>query len=432
MRILFYISIAVLLFGCSQKQTVVLNEEHLQFKCIEDLNEVIVYDIYSPPVASRIYAYCNLAYYETIIYSSKSMKSITASLKDFSRIDMSLKNNGDVDFNFAATVAFFTIAKTLCFSKDSVALKLKYYEDYFENKLTKQEYTSSVEFGKNIAAVILKRAASDNYKTIKGLPKYTVVKQNNSWEQTPPDYADAIEPNWFLLQPMLIDSTNMSCALPPMYNEAKESKYYKEVMEVFEISKARTLAMDSTAKYWDDNPFVTEHKGHFTAATKKITPGGHWLGIASIICKQKKVGVLSSAKAIALTSCAIYDGFIACWHMKYKTKMPRPITIIRKLINPNWNAYLQTPPFPEYTSGHSVISSAAASVLTNILGNNISFVDSTEYKYLGLIKSFPSIDSAANQAGVSRIYGGIHYRSAVENGKQHGKKIGELYNEIFK
>ena len=93
MRILFYISIAVLLFGCSQKQTVVLNEEHLQFKCIEDLNEVIVYDIYSPPVASRIYAYCNLAYYETIIYSSKSMKSITASLKDFSRIDMSLKNN---------------------------------------------------------------------------------------------------------------------------------------------------------------------------------------------------------------------------------------------------------------------------------------------------------------------------------------------------
>ena len=112
--------------------------------------------------------------------------------------------------------------------------------------------------------------------------------------------------------------------------------------------------------------------------------------------------------------------------------MPRPITIIRKLINPNWNAYLQTPPFPEYTSGHSVISSAAASVLTNILGNNISFVDSTEYKYLGLIKSFPSIDSAANQAGVSRIYGGIHYRSAVENGKQHGKKIGELYNEIFK
>ncbi len=427
---LFFIALLVLLFGCTQKKAVQINEQYLQFSCIDNLNEVIVYDIYSPPVASRIYAYCNLAYYEAIWYSSKSSSSIIASLQNFDEAIPPKLSEVGIDYDLSATVAFFTTAKTLCFSKDSVDVKLKHYLNYFENKLPKDEYTSSVEFGKNIAAVILKRAAADNYKTIKGLPKYSVVKQNNTWEQTPPDYADAIEPNWSLLQPMLLDSNDMLCSLPPAYNETKDSKYYKEVMEVFEISKTKTPAMDTTAKYWDDNPFVTEHTGHFTAATKKITPGGHWLGIASIICKQKNIDAITSAKAIALTSCAIYDGFIACWYMKYKTKMPRPITVIRKCINPNWNAYLQTPPFPEYTSGHSVISSAAAAVLTKILGSNISFVDSTEYKYLGLVKTFPSMDSAANQAGISRIYGGIHFRSAVENGKTQGTKIGELYNKL--
>jgi hypothetical protein len=433
MKRLFYLAaILITLWSCSNnaKNTLAINESYIQVDCMEKLDEVVVYDIYSPPVASRIYAYSNLAFFEAIKYTEKNAPSITQKMPLFDSMPKPATTN--INFTISAITAFFNTAKGLCFSKDSLVKKLDYYLAYYKDNIDEKIFKQSVDFGNSIATTILTRAAKDNYKYIKGLPKYTVVKEKNTWEQTPPDYMDAVEPNWFLLKPMLIDSTMYTCAAPPAYNENKSSQYYKEVLEVYETSKAKTLAMDSIAKYWDDNPFVTEHKGHFMAATKKITPVGHWLGITGIICKAAKANVLATAKAYALSSCAMYDGFIACWFQKYKTKMPRPITIIRKWFDANWNAYLQTPPFPEYTSGHSVISNASATVLSNLFGNTISFIDTTENKYLGLQRSFTTITSAADEAGISRLYGGIHFKSAIENGKQQGKTIGEFYYTTFK
>lgn len=431
-KIICLLGISMTLWSCNtnSKKGLSINEVYIQVDCMERLDEVVVYDIYSPPVASRIYAYSNLAFYEAIKYSEKNTGSITQKMQLFDSMPKPATTN--INFTISAITAFFNTAKGLCFSKDSVAKKLNFYLDYYKENVGEKVYSASINFGEAIAKIILARAAKDNYKYIKGLPKYTVVKEKNTWEQTPPDYMDAIEPNWFLLTPMLIDSNMYNCAAPPAYNENKFSQYYKEVVEVYETSKTKTTGMDSIAKYWDDNPFVTEHKGHFVAATKKITPVGHWLGITGIICKTTKANEVTTAKAYALSSCAMYDGFIACWFQKYKTKMPRPITIIRKWFDPNWNAYLQTPPFPEYTSGHSVISNAAATVLSTLFGNNISFTDSTENKYLGFQRSFSTITAAADEAGISRFYGGIHFKSAIENGKQQGKSIGEFYYNTFK
>jgi hypothetical protein len=433
MKKLFYFLLLVsICLSCTNnsKKHFSINENYIQVDCMQRLDEVVVYDIYSPPVASRIYAYSNLAFYEAVKFTQINTPSITQKMQLFDNFPQ--PKDTAINLTLSAITAFFTTAKGLCFSKDSVVKKLDYYLAYYKDKLDEKTFKQSVDFGNTIAATILARATKDNYKYIKGLPKYTVVKEKNTWEQTPPDYADAIEPNWFLLKPMLIDSTMFTCAAPPAYNENKASQYYKEVVEVYETSKTKTLGIDSIAKYWDDNPFVTEHQGHFMAATKKITPVGHWLGITGIICKTSNANVLATAKAYALSSCAMYDGFIACWFQKYKTKMPRPITIIRKWFDPNWNAYLQTPPFPEYTSGHSVISNASATVLSNLFGNNIVFTDNTENKYLGLQRSFTSITAAADEAGISRLYGGIHFKSAIENGKQQGKTIGELYYTTFK
>jgi hypothetical protein len=430
----FYLfGILIMILSCnnnSKKNNIVVNEQYIQIDCMNKLDEVVVYDIYSPPVASRIYAYSNLAFYEAIKYSEKNATSLTQKMQLFDSLPK--VSNSTINYTISAITAFFNTAKGLCFSKDSVTKKLNDVLIYYKENVDEKIYTSSVNYGNTIATTILARAAKDNYKYIKGLPKYTVVKEKNTWEQTPPDYADAVEPNWFLLKPMLIDSTMYSCIAPPVYNETMSSQYYKELLEVYETSKAKTTSMDSIAKYWDDNPFVTEHAGHFMAATKKITPVGHWLGITGIICKTAKANVVATAKAYALSSCAMYDGFIACWFQKYKTKMPRPITVIRKWFDPNWNAYLQTPPFPEYTSGHSVISHASATVLSNMFGNNISFTDTTENKYLGLQRSFTAITDAANEAGISRLYGGIHFKSAIENGKLQGKNIGEFYYTTFK
>jgi hypothetical protein len=423
--------IAMLHCGCSE------NKNHTEFSstisqhdCMQQLTDVIVHDILNPPIASRIYAYSNLAWYEAVKFTDSSA-SITVSLKGFDSMPVPDKNK-IYNYSLAAAASFYTTAKTLVFSKDSIAVALNTLLQNFKDNIEAHVYNNSVALGEAIAAVILKRAAVDNYKLTRGLPRYSVFKEQGKWQQTPPDYADAVEPNWALLRPMLLDAaTQCQPPAPPAYSIDKNSAYYTELMEVYNISKAVTPAMDTIARYWDDNPFVTEHRGHLTYATKKITPGGHWMGIISILCRQTKATIVKTAKAYALASCAIFDGFISCWGEKYKSRMVRPITVIREQIAPEWNSLLQTPPFPEYTSGHSVITAAAATVLTNIFGQ-VAFTDTTEMKYLTLRRRFNSIEQAADEAGISRLYGGIHFRSAINEGKKQGQKIGTLYNERFK
>ena len=403
----------------------------IQYYCVQKLTDVIVYDIFSPPVASRIYAYSNLAYYETLKFAYPNEQSIISQLKGFSNLPIPEKNQL-YNYELAASIAFMKVAKTLVFSKDSIVNSTKTLLTQFNN-IDQSTFDQSVSFGESVADIILKRAASDNYKLTRGMPRYSVFKETGKWQQTPPDYADAVEPYWFKIQPLLMDSAAQFKAIPPpAYSLDKSSLYYKELKEVYDVSKSKTKEQDSIAYYWDDNSLVSEHKGHLTYATKKTTPVGHWMGITAIVCGTSNKNEMVTAKVFALTSSAIFDAFIACWDEKYKSKMVRPITVIREHLESEWNAFLQTPPFPEYTSGHSVISAAASTVLSKVFGNNFAFNDTTELQYLGMRRSFKSIEAASDEAGISRLYGGIHYRSAINNGKDQGKQVGSLYNQLIK
>src|SRR5688500_6116951 len=115
------------------------------------------------------------------------------------------------------------------------------------------------------------------------------------------------------------------------------------------------------------------------------------------------------------------DGFISCWDEKYRSRLVRPETYINEYIDEDWVPLLQTPPFPEYTSGHSVISSASAVTLTKLFGENFSFLDSTEVEFGLKARSFNSFKEASEEAALSRLYGGIHYRPAVEHGITEGR-----------
>jgi hypothetical protein len=434
---IFFLSfVLIILFipSCSEKKKKVLvNVENLQNECVHRLTDVIVYDIFSPPLASRIYAYCNLAYYEAIRFKDSSTGvSIAAQLHSFGALP-NIEKNKEYDFTLAAVKSFFKVAKALTFSKDSLVTTEKKILKKFKYSTSEFIYNNSLGLGDSIADAILKRATADNYKITRGMPKYSVFKETGKWQQTPSEYADAVEPNWRLIKTMLLDSAaQFKPIAPPVYNLNKKSQYYKELMEVYTISKQITPLQDTIAHYWDDNPFVTQHTGHLTFATKKTTPAGHWMGIIAILCGQQKAGEIKTAAIYALSSCAIFDGFISCWDEKYRSKMVRPITVIRETMESEWSSLLQTPPFPEYTSGHSVITSAAASILTHQMGDSIFFTDTTELEYLGLQRSFNSIQQASDEAGISRLYGGIHFRSAIEQGKKQGQQIGILYNTIFK
>jgi PAP2 superfamily len=160
-------------------------------------------------------------------------------------------------------------------------------------------------------------------------------------------------------------------------------------------------------------------------ANKKITPGGHWMGIAAIACRKTNADAVKTAQAFSLTSIALLDAFISCWDAKYFYEYVRPITLINGWMNREWNSFLQTPPFPEYTSGHSTISGASSEVLTSLFGDNFAFHDNSDSAYIGMTRDFSSFRQAADEASISRLYGGIHYRLSLDTGIAHGAMVGK-------
>ena len=392
---------------------------------LNKLTQVVIHDIFSPPVASRIYAYANLAGYEALTPFDPNYESLGGKLKRF-QAGPQPEAGQEYCFPLASARAFLTVARALTFSVEFYdEFEKPFYEQYKKDGVPDEVYERSMAYGESIAKHVLDYAAKDNYKQTRGF-KHTVTNADGTWVPTPPAYMDAAEPQWNKIRCWAMDTCSQFMPpRPPAYSISKGSPYQKELQEVYEIGKRTDKQQQDIAYFWDDNAFVMNVAGHVSYASKKMTPGGHWLAIAQAVARQKKMKLMPTVEAYALTSFALTDGFISCWDEKYRSNTVRPETVINKSIDPQWTPFLQTPPFPEYPSGHSVISTAAATVLTNLMGDNIAFTDSTEFKYGHGVRSFKSFREAADQASISRLYGGIHYRSALTNGQVEGQKVGE-------
>ncbi|MDX1333307.1 MAG: phosphatase PAP2 family protein, partial [Robiginitalea sp.] len=295
------------------------------------------------------------------------------------------------------------------------------------------EFKASKDYGLEVAEFIAGWMDGDNYKQTRTMSKFTVDTEDPSrWQPTPPSYMEGIEPHWNKIRPFVIDSANQFVPEPPPpFSMEEGSDFYKEVKEVYDISNEITAKGDESeevaiAQFWDCNPYVSVTRGHLMFATKKISPGAHWIGITKIACRKTGRDFDDTAYAYAKTSIAIADGFISCWDEKYRSNLIRPETLINEYLDDSWKPVLQTPPFPEYTSGHSVVSGAAAVALTDIFGEDFAFDDDTELKYGLPVRSFTSFRQAADEAAISRMYGGIHYRKAVEVGVKQGRDLGRF------
>ncbi|WP_338872877.1 vanadium-dependent haloperoxidase [Spirosoma sp. SC4-14] len=392
---------------------------------LNKLTEVVIHDIFSPPVASRIYGYANLAGYEALVPFDPNYQSLSGQLKHF-QAGPTPEAGKDYCFPLASAHAFLTVARALTFSVEFYdEFEKAFYEQYKKDGVPDEVYDRSMAYGEAVAKHVLDYAAKDNYKQTRGF-KHTVTNEEGTWVPTPPAYMDAAEPQWNRIRCWAMDTCSQFMPPRPIsYSLTKGSPYQKELDEVYLIGKNLDKQKQDIAYFWDDNAFVMNVAGHVMFASKKMTPGGHWLAIAETVARQKKLNLMQSVEAYTLTSFALSDGFISCWDEKYRSKTVRPETVINKYIDPKWTPFLQTPPFPEYPSGHSVISTAAATVLTNLLGDTIAFTDSTEFRYGHGVRSFTSFRDAADEASVSRLYGGIHFRSAVSNGQLEGEKVGQ-------
>ena len=393
---------------------------------------VMVHDIFSPPVASRIYAYASLAAYEVAALSDENYQSMMGQLNGFEAKDFDLSK--EYLFPLAALAAYYEVATAMIFSEDQLTVhRDRLYQSIQKQGIPKQVFQNSLELGKTVAAHVLAYASKDNYHQSRSFEKYTVSNDEGAWKPTPPAYMEGLEPHWAKMRPFVMDSSNQFIPeRPSPFDIVPESDFYKEAEAVMLATNYITDEQREIAFFWDCNPYKVNVKGHVMYAEKKITPGGHWMGIAGIAAKTKGLDWKQTAETFAMTSLALFEGFLSCWDEKYRSVLIRPETYINQYIDEDWLPLLQTPPFPEYTSGHSVVSSAAAVVLTHLLGDGLAFVDSTEVVFGLPIREFDSFQDAAEEAAISRFYGGIHYMPAIENGVKQGDAVGRLVIERVK
>ena len=394
---------------------------------VHELTRVIVYDIFSPPQASRVYAYASIAAYETLRHGDSTYHTLAGQLNGLTTAP-SPEPGQEYSLPLAGVHAFMTVGRALTFSQARVdSLRAGFDEQFRRRGISQPVFARSVAYGEQMAKHILAWAATDRFKESRGYPKYSVTVDPARWVPTPPAYMDAVEPNWAMLRPFVMDSASQFRPEPPFaFDTARGSPFFREVQEVYETRRALTDEQRKIAAFWDCNPYVMHVQGHTMFATKKVTPGGHWMGIVAIAAQSSGADQVKSAEAYARTAIALADGFISSWDEKYRSAVVRPETAINRYVDEKWEPLLQTPPFPEYTSGHSVISTAAATVLTNQFGDGFAFTDSTELEYGLPVRSFASFERAAAEAAISRLYGGIHYRRAIEQGVLQGRKVGEL------
>jgi len=392
----------------------------------KNLTALIIYDIFSPPVASRIYAYTSLAQHEALRHMDNAEASIVSRLNGFSA--MPQPQNGKLyNYLLAASVAFYTTMREMTFSKDTISKFEQELYTPFRKKLDETTFNNSVEFGKAISAAIMDRAKSDHYKETRAMEKFFGSEDDGKWCPTAPDYLDGTEPYWMQIKAMALDTASQfDPGPPPKFSKDSLGQFYKMNREVYETINKLSEEQRETAYFWDDNPFVSHHKGHLMFNTKKQTPGGHWMGITAIACRKSNADALKTARAYALVAVGLLDGFISCWDTKYKYRFVRPITVINQWFDKKWEPYLQTPPFPEYTSGHSTISASSATILTALFGDNFAFIDDADKEYIDRERKFTSFTQAADEASLSRLYGGIHYRTSLDRGSECGRKIGSL------
>lgn len=427
--------VGMLTIACEEDRSYVekINDPELLRMCMGNLSDVIVYDIFSPPVASRIYAYPSIGAYEVMAQEDARFVSLAGQLNGFEGLPA--PTNEDVLPKLAALQLFNILGDTLIFSKD----KMIAFTDSFEKKV-KEEYKvpnrvwdASMAYARQVAGDMVAWMKKDNYAQTRTFPQFTVTEAAGRWVPTPPDYMASIEPHWNKIRPFMIDSaTQFIPVRPPAFDLDPGSKFYQDLMEVYEVGKNLDKERTEIAQFWDCNPFVMHHVGHVMYATKKITPGGHWVGITGQATRQAGSDFGETAEAYLWCTVSLADAFISCWDEKYRSELIRPETVINQHIDENWVPFLQTPPFPEYTSGHSVISRAAATALTHLYGDSFAYTDSVEVNWGLPPRSYSSFREASSEAALSRLYGGIHYRPAIDNGVVQGEKVGNYIVEHLK
>lgn len=382
---------------------------------------------FSPNVTARAFAYTNLAFYHAILPQYTDYQSLSGQIQGFQFPD-SLKIQSPNEAFYApaaANSAFFTMVDKLFYNAPFVWMEKVYslrdsINNYYLQTIPKERLDFSNKYGEKVAQFILKYSENDgghqaymrNYDMRYKLPVCQSCFQINRVADL--ENMGALHPFWGENRTFLSENKGDFGINPKVeFSIYRGTPFYKQVLEVYNISKEVKPGTEKLqiANFWDD------------AATFSFTAAGHSVSILTQILKEKPMSLDKSAELLCKLSLGLNDAFIACWKSKYRHNLIRPITYIKTYIDSKWEAALLTPPFPEFPSGHSVQSATMATILTAELGENYPFTDYSKY-FVGQPRTFNTFWEAANEASISRLYGGIHFRDALEQGKEMGKIVG--------
>ena len=371
---------------------------------------------YSPPVASRAIGYTGVALYEAVVAGMPDHASMAGLVSTLGPLP-GAGRNGAYHWPSAANAALAEMARQL-FPTAPASRKaaIDALESSFLATAPRGIRERSVDHGRAVARAVFAWSMGDGGHEgyFRNFPAdYAPPVGPGLWVPTPPGFLRALQPYWggnrtFLSGPPVGDPG------PPVpYSTDPASRCFAEAHEVYTTVNDLTAEQTAIARFWSDDPGVTP------------TPPGHSVSILSQVLRQEDASLADAAEAYARLGIAVADAFVACWRIKYRYNLLRPVTYIRDVVDPAWGNPLPliTPPFPEYTSGHSVQSAAAAAVMTAQFGD-VAFVDHS-HDTRGLpARSFASFDAAAAEAAISRLYGGIHFRAAIDRGLAQGRQIG--------
>lgn len=386
---------------------------------------------FTPPVAARAFGYAGLTLYETVVYGMPNNQSLQNQLSTGLKInapDTTLEYNWAVAANAAmAETARLYYANMPESQQIAVAqLEEATYNNIREaGSLSGTTLVRSKAWGVYVAQTIFEWSKTDggHLGYTKNFPKdYIIPVGVGKWIPTFPLYQSPMQPNWGNNRTFIPNSANFTQPTAPItYSEDTASTFYKEAKIVYNAVKNGTPEQKIIAKFWSDDP------------GEPGTPGGHSMSIATIVLQKEGADLGKSAEVYAKMGMGISDAFVSCWKCKYVHNYMRPISYIRMKIDPNFVSLLNTPPFPEYPSGHSVQSGTAAKILTDVFGTNYLFIDKTHQSRTdidGTPRPYRSFLEFASEAAISRLYGGIHYAEAIDNGIVQGTKVGAAIGKL--
>lgn len=429
-KALFAIVIVALLNACknSGEYKKVTSDRMLYSRTVKKLNDIVLENNFPPMIAARNYAYANIAAYEVIAAGDKNYHSLAGQIYGLGTTPKP-KAGEEVDFQFAALIAFCKVGNAVTFPEGSMDTYVEDLQDKAKSGgMPSGIFDASVEYANLVADSIMSWSKQDNYARLRSASKFTVTNEDGRWIPTPPMYAQAVEPHWMEIRTLVLDlCSQFKPVRPPKFDPKNVSgTFYRAMALVKQAVDSLNPEQKHIADFWDDNSFKLNVNGHVMYATKKFSPAGHWMNIVGIIAAKENADFNTTVAAYTQTAIALFDAFISSWDEKYRSNYIRPETVINKYLDPEWKPYIQTPPFPEYTSGHAVISAAAAEVVTRYFGDNIPYTDTSELEFGIASRSFKSVRQASEEVGISRVYGGIHFQHSCDAGHLQGVKVGEL------